>query len=206
MNRFRALIFPIGKVHIKYQQYIGWSFISNVLVSVENALSSHSMLHAIDIGSDTVRTANYIGKDIIGQIGGLIYIANMGKKSDQQPTRFLFYSNILQQSAYISMCMTPLIPNYFLPIAGFSNILSNISFTGFGVINAKCIQILAIDNNMGEMYAKVSVINTLGSSIGLLIGLGITTLIPEHDIRLCLIPLLAVGRICSFRLAIKDII
>jgi hypothetical protein len=206
MNRFHTLLFPTGKIHKKYKQYVGWSFVSNILVSAESALATHSMLHAIDTGSETIRTVNYIGKDIIGQIGGLTYMAKMGKKADNQPREFLLHSNILQQSAYIAMCMTPLTTDYFLLIAGGSNILSNISFTGFGAINAKCIQILATDNNLGEMYAKVSVFNTLGSSIGLLLGLGITAAIPDHSIRLCIIPLLSAGRIFSFSRAIRGLI
>lgn len=206
MNRFHKFIFPSGKVHKKYIQYIGWSFISNVFVSVENALATHSILHAIDNGSETIRTANYIGKDIIGQLGGLIYMSNMGGKADEKPRKFLLYSTISQQTAYMSLCTTHIFPEYFLPIAGFSNILSNISFTGFGAINAKCIQMLAIDNNIGEIYAKVSVFNTWGSSIGLLIGIGITAIVPDHNTRLCIIPFLAIARVLTFRRAICGII
>lgn len=206
MNRFKSFIFPIGKVHKRYQQYIGWSFISNIFVSTETALTTHSMLNAINNDSEFIRTFNYIGKDIIGQIGGLTYMAKMGQKADKSPKRFLLYSNILQQSAYMSMSITPLLSNYFLPIAGFSNILSNISYTGFGAINAKCIQILAIDNNVGEIYAKISVVNTLGSSIGLLLGLCITTLIPDQTLRLSIIPLIAVVRVFSYNKAINGII
>jgi hypothetical protein len=206
MNRFRALLFPIGKVHKKYTQYVGWSFVSNILVSAESAMATHSMLHAIGNGSESIKTANYIGKDIIGQIGGLAYMANMGQKADKEPRRFLFYSNMLQQSAYMSICLTPLCPDYFLPLAGASNILTNISYTGFGAINAKCIQTLATDNNMGEMYAKVTVINTMGSSIGLVLGIGITAAIPDHTMRLCVIPILALGRMYTYKRAIKGLI
>lgn len=206
MKRLCAFVFPSGKQHDKYSQYVGWSFCSNILVSTESALAVHSMLHAIGSDSDTIRTANYIGKDIIGQIGGFAYMARMGKKADTDSKRFLLYSNILQQVSFISVCVTPLVPCYFLPIAGCSNILSNISFTGFGAINAKCIQTLAVDNNMGEIYAKVSMINTLGSSIGLLIGLGITALIPDHSSRLIIIPFLAAGRVYTFQRAIDGLI
>lgn len=206
MNHFRTLLFPLGKVHKKYKQYVGWSFVSNILISAESALATHSMLYAIDSGSETIRTVNYIGKDIIGQIGGLAYMANMGKKADEQPRQFLLYSSVSQQSAYLLMCTTPMLPDYFLTLAGTSNILSNISFTGFGAINAKCIKTLATDNNMGEIYAKVSVINTMGSSIGLFLGLGIIAVIPDHSSRLCIIPILAAGRIFTFSRAIRDLI
>ena len=47
------------------------------------------------------------------------------------------------------------------------NILSNLSSTGFGAVNAKCISKLAIDNNIMELYSKITIVNTIGSSIGL---------------------------------------
>ncbi len=88
MNNVRSLIFPTGKVHPKFSQYVGWSFISNILVSAESAMSTHSILNAIGTCSET---ANYIGKDIIGQFGGLLYMAKMGKQADKQTVNFLFY-------------------------------------------------------------------------------------------------------------------
>ena len=202
----RSLFFPTGKVHPKYTQYVGWSFISNVLVSAESAMSTHSMLNAIGTCSETVRTANYIGKDIIGQFGGLLYMAKMSKQADKKPLTFLFYSNILQQFAYLSLCTTPMLPEYFLPIAGASNIFINVSFISFGAINAKCIQTLAIDGNVGEIYSKISVINTLGSSIGLLLGIGIIAAVPDHTTRLLIIPIIALGRVATFNRAVKDLI
>ena len=206
MNNVRSLFFPTGKVHPKYTQYVGWSFISNVLVSAESAMSTHSMLNAIGTCSETVRTANYIGKDIIGQFGGLLYMAKMGKQADKKPVNFLFYTNILQQFAYFSLCATPMTPEYFLPIAGASNIFINVSFIGFGAINAKCIQTLAVDGNVGEIYSKISVINTLGSSIGLLLGIGLIAAVPDHTTRLLIIPIIALGRVATFNRAVKDLI
>ena len=206
MNRMRSLFFPTGKIHVKYTSYVGWSFVSNVLVSAESAMATHSMLHSIGGDVETIRTANYIGKDIIGQLGCLAYIAKTGKEADKDPLRFLLYSNISQQFAYMSLCATPMYPEYFLPVAGISNIFSNISFIGFGAINAKCIQKLAIDGNIGELYAKISVFNTIGSSVGLLIGLGIIAVVPDHSTRLCLVPLLAICRIATFNRAVDGLV
>ncbi len=206
INRLRTIVFPNGKYNKLYTQYVGWSFVSTILVSAESAMSTHSLLHAINTESETLRTMNYVGKDIIGQLGGLGYMAKMGEKSDKEPLKFLNYSNIIQQSSYMIICATPFCPEYFLPLAGFSNILSNISYTGYGAINAKCIQKLATDDNIGEIYAKITVINTLGSSIGLIFGLGITACFPDHGSRFLLLPFLAVGRVYTFNRAIKGLI
>ena len=40
MNHLRSLIYPSGRVHKKYTQYIMWSFASNVLSSAESAMST----------------------------------------------------------------------------------------------------------------------------------------------------------------------
>ena len=201
---FKNIIYPKGKVHQNYINYIGWSFISNTFLSMETAISTHSMLHAVSKSSE-ISSINYIGKDIIGQIGSLIYIVNHSKTVDNKTEKFLFHANALQQSSYFLMSMTPLYSSHFLIIAGTSNILSNMSFISYGAVNAKYITKLALDNNIGEIYAKITVINSLGSSLGLLMGLGLTILIPSHEERLCLIPLLGFLRIYSFNLALKNI-
>lgn len=207
MNEIKKMIFPCGKYHSQYGRYIGWSFISNVIISVENVLSTHSILSAVSIdNTELVRTANYVGKDVIGQIGGLWYMSKIGEKADKDPKKFLLYSNIIQQSTYIANCITPIFPNHFLYIAGVANAAANISFTGFGAINTKCIKELAIDNNIGEIYSKITVVNTIGSSLGMVFGLYLTSLFPEHESRLCLIPILGIIRVYTYRKAIKNII
>ena len=104
-------------------------------------------------------------------------------------------------------CSTPLLPLYtFMPIAGLANIGKNISFTGIGAINARVIQKLAQDNNIGEIYAKISILNTLGSTLGMIMGLFIASQIPCHSHRLCLMPVLTLLRVYTYRKALKGLI
>ncbi len=77
---------------------------------------------------------------------------------------------------------------------------------GFGAVNAICIQKLATDNNIGELYAKLSIINMIGSSIGLAVGVAITMFVPDHTTRLCLTPVLAAGRIYSLNRAVRTVL
>lgn len=202
----RKLLYPVGRHHPNYSQYLAWSFISNVIVSAESAMASHSMLAVLGHQSEAYRTFNYVGKDIIGQLGALGYISKMSSKADKEPRKFLNYSHIVQQISYASMFSTPLLPDLFLPIAGCSNILTNVSFAGFGAVNAICIQKLAVDDNIGEIYAKISIINMIGSSIGLAGGVAITMIIPDHATRLCLTPVLALGRVYSLNRAVRTVL
>jgi hypothetical protein len=86
------------------------------------------------------------------------------------------------------------------------NIGKNISFTGFGAINARIIQKLAVDNNIGEIYSRLTVINTIGSSIGMCIGLGLVAKIPDHTMRMGLIPILGAARVYTFNKSVESLI
>lgn len=207
MNRFIKFLTPSGYLHSKYNQYVGWSFVSTILVSAETVLAADSVLTSVDIGdSQVLRTASYMGKDIIGQLGSLWYISKVGNQADIAPTNFIRSSNCLQQVSYGLICLTPLFPqSYFLPIAGLGNMMGTIAFTGFGAINGKCIQNLE-RGNIGEIFAKISAVNTLGSSIGMLLGIGILSAVPDHSARLSLIPILGISRYYTFNWAIKGVL
>jgi hypothetical protein len=202
----QKLFMPTGKTSPEYIKFMGWSFVSTALVSVQTAMSTHSMLDVV--GDSSYRSFNYIGKDIIGQVGGLYYMTHMGVQSDQKPLKFLWYSNAVQQSSYFIMSATPLVSSdLFLPMAGFSNTLANISFTGYGAINAKCIRHLSINGeNTGEIYARITTMNTLASSIGLTVGVAVCMCIPEPEYRTALMPIVGLARVHAFNKAIEDII
>ena len=202
------LIYPHGKVHHNYARYVGWSCLSNTIVSIESVLSTHSMLSVVgQSSSELTLSINYIGKDILGQIGGLLYLNKIGNKADKDPTNFINYSMIFQQTAVIIQCATPLLPiSMFIPVAGLANIGQNIAFTGIGAINAKVIQKLAQENNIGEIYSKISVLNTLGSTIGMGIGLVIAAHVPDHTMRLCLMPFFTIMRVYSYNRAIDNLL
>lgn len=204
----KKLLLPSGKYSGNYVKYLKWSFLSNVIVSMQSAMSTHSMLDVLtdDMGGG-YKTINYVGKDIIGQVGALCYISNMGEKSDKEPEKFLLYSNVIQQTSFLMVSCTPLLSStVFLPIAGLSNVFSNISFTGYGAVNAKCIQSISEDNNIGEIYSKLTAVNTTASSIGLSLGVGLCIFIPDHESRLVLLPILGVLRIYTYNKAIENII
>lgn len=202
--KLKNILTPEGVTDKRYFKYIGWSFVSTALVSMQTAMSTHSMLYAI--GTEENRTENYIGKDVIGQLGGIAYMSKMGTKADKEPKKFMLYSNIIQQSSILTMSLTPLVDvSYFLVMAGGANALSNISFAGYGAINAKCIQKMSSDN-MGEMYAKITMTNTIASTLGLSAGVVLCAYIPEHETRSALVPVLGLLRVYSYEKAIEDLI
>jgi hypothetical protein len=207
-SKIKNLIYPHGKVHKNNGRYVGWSCLSNFIISIESVLSTHSMLSVVgQTSSELTLSVNYIGKDIVGQLGGLYYMNKMGQKADKDPPKFIKYSMIFQQTAVFMECATPLLPiSTFIPVAGLANVGKNIAFTGLGAVNAKIINKLAKENNVGEIYAKISVLNTLGSTTGMGLGLVIAVYLPDHSMRLALMPFLAFIRIYSYNKAVQDLI
>ena len=111
----------------------------------------------------------------------------MGEKADKDTKKFVKYSMAFQQASVFMECATPILPiSTFIPVAGLANIGKNIAATGIGAVNAKIIATLAEDNNVGEIYAKISVLNTLGSTIGMGLGLAIAAHTPRshYEIRI----------------------
>lgn len=199
----KSFFYPQGKVHSFYPKYIAWSAASTFTVSLQTVLSTHSMLSVIGkSSSETLMSFNYIGKDLVGQVGGLFYMHKMGKRADKDPLSFFRYSMGIGQLSLFGENLTPFFSPFFLPVAGACNILNNISFAGFGAINAKCINMMALENNIGEMYAKLTVLNTLASSLGMISGLFLVSLFPDHYTRLAFLPFLSLFRWWTFNKSI----
>ena len=205
MNKLVSVLFPSGKTHKSYINYIKYSFISNTSISIQNSIAVQSMLSAITAEPE-LANINYIGKDIIGQLGSLIYMTKYTSKIDSTPKKFLNQSHFIQQTSYFLLYYSSIIqPEYFIFIAGASNILSNISFIGYGAINAKCIEKVSDGKNIGQIYTKLTTVNTLASTIGLGIGVCLNMYI-ENGLKMLLLPLCGILRIVYFNKSIKGLI
>ena len=202
MNKLQNIFLKGNK---GFNNFAIWSFVSNIAVSAELVISTHNMLNTLSLINTDYRTLNYVSKDIIGQVGGLFFMSKIGKKIDLNPKKALIVTNILQQSSLFSTLFIPQVPQFFIPITGFSSILSNASFTIFGALNAKCIQTISKDdNNICEIYAKISLLNTLGSSIGLFLGLIVNSIIHNEGYRFLALAFFGSIRIITFNRAIKN--
>jgi hypothetical protein len=85
-------------------------------------LSVQSLLFAVGIGSGAAlplaAAANWVLKDGLGQVGGILYAAILNTRFDADPKRWRWVSAlVLDLSSLLEMC-TPFFPGLFLPIAG----------------------------------------------------------------------------------------
>jgi hypothetical protein len=206
-NKLFKVLSPQGNMHKEYFRYMKWSFATNMFASVEYAMSTHCMLSAISNTSELSMTANFIGKDAIGQLGSLFYIGKITNTIDTNTKSIVRNSMIAQQLSMGSLCITPFVPlSMFLPLAAAGNIFTNVSFACIGAVNAKVIRKLSIDDDMGEIYGKLTIVNTLGSTVGTGIGLICVAAIPDHSTRMCLLPFIAVLRVYSYYKTIDGLI
>ena len=72
---------------------------------------------------------NWIIKDGLGQLGGVVYASFVSDKFDSEPKRFRFQATVAMQGANVLELLTPLWPGSFLVIASISNIGKDIITT-----------------------------------------------------------------------------
>jgi hypothetical protein len=178
----------------KQMRYIGWMAVNSFSSSISSVISTHSMMNSImgKVSYSDIILGTYIGKDIIGQFGGLLYSIYTGKNSDKNPEKYIKKGIHLQQCSYYLENLSPFIKdsNFILPFLGFSSILQNISYISIGAVNATNLQKIS-KQNIGELYSKVASINTLASALGMIVGINIVKFIPSYSIRtICILPIL----------------
>ncbi len=206
MNKIiKNILYPTnGTVNKNYTKFLLWSSISNTIISIQSTLSTHEMLSIIGKSdNDYSMSMNYMSKEIFGQLGGLLILNTFSSNIDNNIKKYKNRALFLQHIALFIETITPLIPSYFIPMSSISNICKNICWPYFGSINAKAIQKLSDGTNLSEIYTKISVFNTLGSTIGMTIGLFIISNIQDYGMRLCLYPILTSIRIYSFNKSLK---
>jgi hypothetical protein len=187
-----------------FQRFSKWMFVSTVFGSCQHVLSTDAMLTMLALMNEE-RTLNFIGKDIVGQLSSLAVMMGLTKHIDSDPRKFMFQSQFLYQTSMSLMLLAPACSTYFLPIAGLGNMLGNVAFMGFGGINAKCIQALATDNNVGELYSKLTITQTLASSIGMSLGVALSTAPSVPGSELWFVAL-GVGNVFCYYKAVTNVI
>lgn len=179
----------------KQVKYIGWMAVNSFSSSISSVIATNSMLSSIMTIKPSyadITLSTYVGKDIIGQFGGLIYSIYTGKYADKAPEKYITKGIHMQQCAYYLENLSPFIKNsdFILPFLGFSSILQNISYISIGAVNANNLQKIS-NENIGEIYSKVAAINTLASGLGMILGISIVNFIPSYMVRtLCILPVL----------------
>lgn len=73
---------------------------------------------------------NWVIKDGLGQLGGIIFASTINTKFDSDPKRWRLVSSIALDGACLLELLAPLVPALFIPIASVANVGKNISWLG----------------------------------------------------------------------------
>lgn len=185
-----------------------WMALNSMATSCSSVISTHAMLSSITAplttpSSSLAVTSTYIGRDLIGQLGGLVYSWRTGKKSAQQSLKYVTVGAILQQGSFFLENSAIFLPaSLSLPFLGLCSTLKNISFISMGAVNATNLQRISTktDMDIGDLYAKVASINTLASTAGMALGIILLHLIPSYSIRtVTILPILGAISIFTLR-------
>lgn len=194
-----------------FNKYLVYSSLANCVCGFETIISSYSMMHASGIGVENAALAsvslNLIGKDILGQVISVPFIAKMSKYGDKHPTHYMRNNIILFELSNFLECSTPYFPgSMFIPLATVGNVGKNIGFTGLGSFNANIINKLSNGTNVTELYSKIAMVNTISYSVGMTLGLIFATQISCHETKLGILPITGLIRWMFIKQSVKDII
>jgi hypothetical protein len=133
-----------------------------------------SLLYAIGLGAGAIPLAaalNWIIKDGLGQLGGVIYAAMMSNRFDSDPKRHRFISGLSLQMATFLEIVTPLFPGYFLLLASVSNVGKNISWLAASATRAQIHKTMSSSENLGDITGKAGSQSTAASLLGTALGI-----------------------------------
>jgi Vitamin B6 photo-protection and homoeostasis len=168
----------VNKHYIKYCQYQALSSISSSAIGV---LSTQALLFAIGLGASTAIPAaaalNWVIKDGLGQLGGVIFTSFTSNKFDLDPKRWKMVAALSMDAASLLEIITPLFPAYFLPLASIANIGKNVSWLTASATKAGIHKSFLKAENLGDVTAKAGSQSITASLIGTGFGIGLSAII-----------------------------
>ncbi|KAG0013144.1 hypothetical protein BGZ82_002279 [Podila clonocystis] len=200
-----AVFLPKGfpeSVTPNYWPFAKWQFAHNVAGSVTAVISTQSLLFAMGLGAGSIPVTsisitmaaalNWIIKDGLGQLGGVVYASFVSDKFDSEPKRFRFQATVAMQGANVLELLTPLWPGSFLVIASISNIGKNMAWLASSATRAQMNKTFALRDNLGDITGKSGSQTTAAGLVGTGLGVVIAALmshVSEDPTVLPLIPM-----------------
>lgn len=161
-------------VHSGYFRYAAWQALSSISGTICGVLSTQSLLLAVGVGSAAsvplAATMNWILKDGLGQLGGIIFAGLVSNRFDAHPKFWRLMASVAMEIASFIELLLPLAPQYFLLGASVANVGKNISFLAASASRAALHKALAVHGNLADVTAKAGaqgiVCSLLGTSLG----------------------------------------
>lgn len=152
-----------------YAQYAAYHFLSILFTSSSGVLSMQALLYGVGLGAGSIPMAaalNWVIKDGLGQLGGVLFASMVNNKFDVDPKRWRFIASLAMECSSLIEFMTPIFPQYFLPIASVANIGKNISFLAASASRAAINNSFAVNENLADVTARSGSQSIFGSTLG----------------------------------------
>ncbi|KNC48935.1 uncharacterized protein AMSG_04680 [Thecamonas trahens ATCC 50062] len=179
----REVLLPRGfpaSVGAGYIPYSAWHAVHLVAGTMTGVLSMQGLLFAVGLGAGAIPLAgalNFVLKDGIGQLGGVLYAAFSSRSFDAQPKYHRYSSTLLLQLSTGLEVLAPLVPALFLPLASVANIGKNVAYLATGASRAQLNRAFAISENLGDVTGKATSQAISASLIGTGLGVALSSAI-----------------------------
>lgn len=171
--------YPSSVAH-GYKVFALGQFLSSMLSASNGVLSMQALLHAVGVGAGSLplaATLNWVIKDGLGQLGGVIFTSLVSNQFDADPKKWRFLASLSMELATLIELLTPLLPGYFLLFASVANIGKNISFLAASASRAAIHKSFAIHENLADVTAKTGSQWVLASMMGTGLGISIVSVL-----------------------------
>ncbi|KAL0480151.1 RUS1 [Acrasis kona] len=161
-------------VHQNYMSYVKWQSLVYVASSMGGVLSMQALLYAVGLGSGAIplaATLNWVIKDGLGQLGGVIFASKVSTNFDADPKKWRFRGEFALIASTLIEILTPLFPKLFIPLASLANIGKNVSWLSASATRASINLSFTRKDNLADLTAKSGSQAIAGSLVGT--GLGI---------------------------------
>ena len=125
-------------------------------------------------------TLNWVIKDGLGQLGGIIFVFLMGNRFDLHPKQLRFFSGIALNMTMLVELMTPMFPKLFLLMAVLATAGKNVSWMASSASRAPLLKLLGKGDNLGDLTGKAASQLTITSMFGMGIGIGLSEILTKY--------------------------
>lgn len=144
-----------------------------MLSTTTGIVATQSLLYAIGLGAGSIPMAaglNWIIKDGLGDLGGILYVNSINTKFDSNPKLWSFISLLSLAAGTVLEIFSPYYGLLFIPIAALANMLKNISWMSTSASRTVILKSFALKGNLADLTAKCSSQIVCGNVIGTSLG------------------------------------
>ena len=171
-----------------YESYAKISMVSSTFGTAASVLSTQALLTSLGVATQSViplaATINWVLKDGLGQLGGILFASYVNTRFDADPKRFRFGADACLAFSVVVESCTALVPWLFLPIASVANVGKNAAWLSASATRASIHQSFCLENNLADVTGKAGSQTITASLIGTALGIGASPFIANDPFGL----------------------